>query len=291
MGMGDRIHILRTPKAVWVISLVFYGGLTLLLVAIMTKTLDNVLPSGFATKIGYDSEGFFFALGLAAWLQLGIARLQGRRLWAWALGLGVLFAFLGLVMLNVPMPSAFKTLNEPCFALALVILYVALRRPLGAWPPMLSAALVVTVVMGVALWPDSLVINLAETTMTLILAPLAFDVFDRRILDPSSRERRILRRCWYAALIVLPVTVVALGVEERLGDGVLNQALHYLGRSQESFVGILLATAFISIVMGLNRTSPRGLQGLPPGSTGRLRTASIVAGTSASGPGIPRKSP
>lgn len=253
-----RVGTLKPSRARTVIaSLVFYGGLAVLLAAIFTKTLAEVLPRSLATPIGYDSEGFFFAIVLAAWIQFGRWRLEGAQLWRPALTLGAFFALAGVWLLSTDPPSSIKTLNETCFALAVLVPYVALRRPLPGWAPVLSLVLIAAVVTGVVLWPDSLVVNLAETMTTLVLAPLAFDLFDQGILDREPWTDLRLRLAGYAALIVIPTVVVLLGTERRTEGGLVNNVLHYLGRSQESFVGILLVALFLAVGLGASGR-PRG---------------------------------
>lgn len=239
-----------------VASLTFYGGLVLLLVLIITKQLGHLLPKSLATPIGYDSEGFFLAVVLAAWIQFACWRLDRRRLWTSALVLSILFLAMGVGLLVTDLPSSVKTLNEASLALAVLIPFVAMGRPLGRWPLGASVVLLAAVFVGTAIAPDSLVVNLAETMTTLIIAPWAFDLFERRVLDPAARGDLRLRLCGYGVLIAVPVIVVLLGTARRTEGGVFNGILHYLGRSQESFVGIVLAVGFLSLLVGMSHGHP-----------------------------------
>jgi len=132
---------------------------------------------------------------------------------------------LALALYTSALPSQFKTLNETFFALSLILPYVTLPRPLRRWPPMASVGLLVAVLVGVASSPaQSPVVLLAETVAALILVPLAFDVVDRGILEPTARTVSGLRYCWYAVLVVVPLLVVLLGTEARSGGWLCRRA-------------------------------------------------------------------
>lgn len=251
----ERAHRFSTTQT-RAVSLTFYGGMVLLLTLIMTKQLSDILPKSVAKPIGYDSEGFFLALVLAAWIQFACWRLDRRRLGVCALCLSALFLAIGIGLLVTDLPSPVKTLNEASIALAVLIPYVSLRRPLGSWPLFASAALTAMVFVGAAIRPDSLVVNLAETMVALIIAPWVFDLFDRRVLDPTAPGAWRMRLCGYALLIAIPVIVVLLGTARRTEGGMFNDVLHYLGRSQESFVGILLTVGFLSLLVGMAHSHP-----------------------------------
>lgn len=280
-AVGRRLHIMasmdrieRLPRSrERTLSLLFYGGLALLLTLIMTKQLPNILPKSLARPIGYDSEGFFLALVLAAWIQFGCWRLSGRRLWSNALILATVFAGIGVFLIATDLPSSVKTLNEASLALAVLIPFVALQRPLGRWPLAASLCVTAAVAVGAGLWPDSLVVNLAETMVALIIAPWAFDLYDRGILDREARASMRLRLLGYGLLIAIPTVVVMLGTARRTQGGVFNDVLHYLGRSQESFVGILLVTVFLAIGLGARgRAQGSPKEATPHSIMGRSRT-------------------
>jgi len=252
--MGRHVWQPTFRQGLWWWCIAFYGGLVLLLSLIMTHLLGAVLPSALATKVGYDSEGFFIALFLTAWIQFGLPALaSSRRRWGWTVGLGVLFLIIGVVMLAVPMPGSVKTLNEGAFAVALLIPYTSVRRPLPSWAPWVSAVVVVFVAVVVTLQPASLVVNLAETLVALALAPVGFDLADRQILHPSRPSPRAWRAVWYLTIVFVPTLVVLLGTADRAGPGVVAHVLHYLGRGREGFVGIVLTMGFLSTVVAPSR--------------------------------------
>lgn len=233
------------------LSAVFYGGLILLMALILTKVLADILPAQLARRIGFNSEGYTLAIVLGGWIQFVLPRLTGVSRWAITLSAASGCAALGLVLYTGHAPSQFKTLNEAFFALAVILPYVTLARPLRRWPPLISAVLLITVVVGVATSSaSSPVVLLAESFVAVMLAPLTFDVVDRGILDPGAGTSAPLRWLWYATLIAVPVVVVLLGTEDRTGPG-FGEVLQYIGRVHEAVIGILLVQLFFAVGLGL----------------------------------------
>ncbi len=243
----------RTPGASvrrWAFMATFYGGLVLLMVLILSGGLGAVLPAELARRIGYNSEGYALAVLLAAWIQFVLPRLHAGTRWAVTLLVAGLSLALGAALVSSDLPSSFTTLNEAFFALGLVLPYLALTRPLPRWPALLSTALLVLVVLGVATSSaDSPVVRLAETLVVLILMPLAFDLVDRGILDPAARTSAVLRCAWYAALVIIPIVVVLLGNDVREGGGV-HAVLQYIGRVHEAVIGVLLVQLYFAVALG-----------------------------------------
>ncbi len=226
---------------------VFYGGLALLMALILTAVLDRFMSSKLASRVAYNSEAYLFAIGLASWVQFGWPRLAiGFRVWR-SLALGAVWALVGIGLLLIDLPSRVVTLNEAAFALAVLIPYVSLRRPLPRW--VLSAA---PVLIGLTVWavgwaPQSWVINQAETFAFVVLAMLTFDVFDRSLLQPDAQVNRWLRWAWYGFLVLEPVIVSGLGTGVRAGNGTGALTLEYLGRVHESFIGVLLVSLILRL--------------------------------------------
>jgi len=237
------------------ISWLFYGGLTLLLGLILANVLGDVLPATLARRVGYNSEGYLFALVAAAWIQFARPRLTGAWKWPLVLAVALVCLVVGVALLNSDLPSRFKTLNEPMIALAVVIPYIVLRRPVTNLVVLVPPLILAGILAGVMLDPDGIVINLAETFGYWMLVPLAFDVVDRGILDPDASTSPRLRYAFYAVLAAVPVAVSALGVEERVGGGI-HAWLSYLGRIHESFIGVLLIVLLFAV--GFGRTGRTG---------------------------------
>ncbi len=231
-----------------ILMVLFYGGLAVLMLAIFTGALGAVLPGSMASHISDDSEAYVFALLLGAWIQWGVWRLPYERLVKLGAALGALCGVITVVLLVTDLPGSVKTLNETFFALAVLVPYVSLRRPLGWWPHVCSIVLLLAIVGGVGLWPESLWRTLAEGLTIVVLAPWAFDLLDRTILDFRAENQPWMRPTLYGLLIAIPVVVVALGVERRVGHGLVPQTLDYIGRSQESFVGLLLVLVYFALI-------------------------------------------
>lgn len=233
-----------------VLTAVYYGVLLLAMTTILTQTLASVLPAELARRIGFNSEGYTIAILLGVYLQFALPRLRGSARWTVALVLAGISLTVAVGLYSSDLPSRFKTLNEAFFALALLLPYVTLARPLGRWPALISAGMLALVVGGAMADPvDSPVVLLAETFAVFVLAPLAFDVVDRGILDPTARTSIALRYTWYAALIVIPLVVVLLGTGIRDGGG-LHTVLEYIGRSHEGVIGLLLTQLYFAVALG-----------------------------------------
>ncbi|WP_298886971.1 hypothetical protein [uncultured Serinicoccus sp.] len=259
---GSRLSV-RPPQALqsWrlVVSWVFYGGLSLCLLAIVLGLPAQVLPEAIASTFAYNSEGYFFALLLGAWIHFALPRLpRGSHRLMVASGVGLAFAVLGWWMLSTEgLRSSIATLNEPALALAVLVPYVTLSRPLARWAPVgVSVVVLITVALGlwagdpqpgVQLESVNWVISMAEMMALVFLAPIVLDLTCPWILDRSERGRSgVLPTLLGLALV--PVIVSGLGQEARAGDSVLPLMLNYLGRSHEAFVGFLLLVAYFGLL-------------------------------------------
>jgi hypothetical protein len=153
----------------------------------------------------------------------------------------------GALLLASDLPSRFRTLNETFLAAAFVIPYLQLRRPLPARMAVSISAVVLLIV--VALNRTSAVTDLAETLGVLLLAPLAFDVVDRGILDPTAVVRSRARIAWYSLLVVAPVCFSLLQYQVGV-DGVLGEAIRYSVRITEAFVCLLVVELYFAVGLG-----------------------------------------
>lgn len=226
----------------------YYVGLSVLLILVVGNLLVELIPRGVAGKIGLNSEGYLFALGLAAWIQFGLPRLSPPQRVKWGFGVGIFWALAGAWLLSSDLPTKVVTLNEAAFGLAVVVPYVSLRRPLPkAWVYGGVAILMALTVWGIWWAPESWVIGQAETFGFVILAMLTFDVFDRVLLNSGAEVTPWLRWLWYIFMILEPIVVSGLGTGLRDGDGSLALILEYLGRIHESFIGVLLVALILHI--------------------------------------------
>lgn len=225
----------------------FYGGLSLLLLLIVTDLLADIVPQGMAVRVAYNSEGYLFAVVLAAWLQFGLPRLPEHVQMRWALALGVFWALVGVGLVLSDLPSRIRTLNESALALALLIPYVTLRRPLSRWVLLSVPIMVAMVVWGVTQDPEGWIVDQAEAFGFLILAVVTFDLVDRALLQPRRATPTWALWAWYAFMVIEPVVVSALGTEMRGDTGALAMSLQWLGRIHESFIGVLLVVLVLRL--------------------------------------------
>lgn len=234
----------------------FYGGLTLLLLLIATALLSQILPQNLASRVAYNSEGYLFAVVLAAWLQFGMTRLPGHVRMRWALVLGVFCALVGVGLILSDLPSRIRTLNESALALAFLIPYVTLPRPLPRWVLLSVPMMIAMVAWGVTQDPEGWIVDQAETFGFLILAVLTFDVIDRSLLERGHTARPWTLWAWYGFMVLEPVVVSALGTEMRGDSGAVPLTLQWLGRIHESFIGILLVVLVLRLAP-VRREAPR----------------------------------
>jgi hypothetical protein len=239
------------------LPVVFYGGLALVLASVVFQWLDRIAPAAVATRVGHNSEGYLAALVVAGWIQSARPRLTGhRREWAVTGVVAAVSLAVGLLLLIASgLPSRWRTLNETFLALALLLPYLQLRRPV---PRLLAGATAVALLsVVVALESTAAVTDLAETFGILILAPVAFDLVDRGILDRDASTSGRSRWLWYAALALVPVALSVL--EYRVGvAGVPGVAVRYGVRVTEAFVCLLLVELYLAVGLGwTGRSSPR----------------------------------
>lgn len=259
------------------IALTLSGALFVLLAAVATGITGHLLPSTLASKVGYNSEGYLFALIVTPWVYYVARHPGGRWRMPVAVMIGLLWIFVGWGLLNSSLPSPIKTLNEPALALGVVLPYVTLRRPLNQWVPgALVLGALITIVLGmsaarpapgVRMGSDNWVIYLGEGVFLVLLTIIALDLVEQWMLNPSAtRATWVLRAAFYAILVATPITVSALGRSMRVGDQWSSMILNYLGRVHEAFVGTLLVCGTLLLVSWFerrerNREAHRALHG------------------------------
>ena len=167
----------------------YYAVVGLLLLLAVTGRLGTVLPGPVARHVGEDSEALLLALVVPAWVQGVRPRLRGTRAEPWATGAAAAACLaLGLLLYTTDgLPGRVETLNEPVLALALLLPYVQLRRPL---PLAAVLALPGGVVLLLALASSTaLVTDLAEGLVMVLLLPVGLDLVDRCVLEPGGGRR------------------------------------------------------------------------------------------------------
>ena len=222
----------------------FLGGLLLLLLAVLTQALPLLLPDALAAAIGRNSEGYVVALATAAWLQLARPRLAGGRGWAVVAVASAACAGVAVALVGSDLPSRFVTLNESFAALALVLPYLQVRRPLPRGAAVaLSGAVLVVVVLGER---TGAVTALAEAFGVLLLLPLATDVAHRRMVDADAPPTPVRTGLWCLLLVVVPVTFSVLA-DGPGPAGVAGEVVRYGVRVHEAFIGVLLLHALVAL--------------------------------------------
>ncbi len=243
-----------------IVPVAFYVAVVAAIAGVLLELFPVVLPEGIATRIAHNSEGLVLALLLAVWIQYARPRLADEpRQWRLTALVAVACLAIGIALLLSDLPSRFRTLNETFLAAALLLPYLQVRRPL---PRRVAAGLSLGVLALVVLFNRTgAVTDLAETLGVLVLAPVAFDLVDRRILDPSARNGWRQRVGWYAFLVVAPILLAVLQYQVGLA-GLPGEAVRYGVRITEAFVCLLLVELYLTA--GLRRTDRPAAPGAEP---------------------------
>ena len=246
MALSEGVRIfesrLTRRSGWWVVGAVV--GEAVVLAAIVGDML-GFLPSHLETQVGHNSEVFVLAIGLTLLLAWSRGRRRprgGLRIVVGVAGL-VLFMALGILVMRLDGLPRVKTLNEPVFALAILLPYVLIpqRRPRA-----LAVAVSAVFVLATAvLFHTELVRSQAESIVALILAPLGLDVLARWVPrgDDDGPDHSVP---WGLFLLLAPVALMVL---ERLPiPAGLDAVATYGSRANEAFWGLFLvqATAWLA---------------------------------------------
>lgn len=215
---------------------------------IIRHDLDLVLPASLTTQIGHNREALGFAILLCAtilWFRPWVARSRYEMTIAIAYG-AALVAF-GWWLLNSNLPTDYTTFSESFFAAGVLAIYVQPRRPLK-YAPWLSAVVLALIVL---FFNSALVLDQAENLVMIMLAPVAFDYFDRTILDPDAPDRPRRRLAWCVSLVLAWFVFWRLAAIVRPDlSGPVDYGIDYAYRAAEAYVGILLVHLYFSYVLG-----------------------------------------
>lgn len=228
----------------------FYGGLGLLVLAIMSGLLDE--PSGIGKHIIRNDEGYALALLLASWIEFVRPRLAvSPRRWYFTLTAAVVFVSLG-VLIQVGTPGSVATMNETLFACAVLFCYFELARPLptGAWVLPALAIMVAAVAGG-----NDTVARQAETIAALVLIPIALDFVDRSVLeaDQARQWKRLAPWMGFLALAVVALHILRPSNPQNLVEDVLL----FCSRMPEVAIAVLLLHTYFVTLDRLQATAPR----------------------------------
>lgn len=239
---------------------VFFGATTIALLVLVTHVHELVLPASIATQIGHNSEALLFALLIAATVHLRRRLLgQGKSPRPVLISLAIVMSIGGILLQRADAwPTSVVTLNEPVLGAGLVTAYLCLPRS-----PMRGALVSVAVVIFIVVFfQTDFVLDQAESLVPLALAPLALDVFDRRILSPDLPDRPGLRVGWMTFLVLMAVVSM---IAARWARGDLDNAfrlgIDYSQRAAEAYWGWLIIHAYFSYWLpGTWLRTPKGAQ-------------------------------
>ncbi len=239
------------------LAVVFHAVLLLTLASVLFQFLDSLLPKGLAKQVSHNTEAYFSAVVLVAWIQSVRPRLHGSRAeWPVTAAAAAVCLAVALVFYNATSwPTRFTTLNEALFALAVLIPIVQPRTRRPALTLGMAGALFAVTLVGSR---NAFIVDMAETLAVLILAPLALDLFDRRVLTADAPVRRAPLACWIAFLIAMPL-VLHMVTYQVGATGVLGEASRYGVRFYEAFILMLLLHAYFGVqhLLGGGRVGER----------------------------------
>lgn len=229
-------------------SWLFFGSLLVVLALIARQDLARVLPGSLSTQIGHNREAVGFAILLSAtiqWFRPWAARRRHEMQAAVVYGLGLVAV--GWWLLQSDLPTDYTTFSESFFGAGVLAIYVQPRRPLR-YGPWLSALVLGLIVV---FFGTPLVLDQSENLLMVTLAPVAFDLIDRTILDPGATDRPRLRLAWCVALVVAWLLFWRLAAAVRPDlSGPIDFGIDYAYRGAEAYWGILLIHVYFSYVLG-----------------------------------------
>lgn len=223
-------------------SVAYYGVLGVLLALILAGSLSDVLPGSLAGQVGRNSEGLAVLLAVSVWIQFARPRLAATaREWPLTLLAAGTWATLGLMLRYGSVAPQLATLNEAALAVAVLLPYLQLRRPLPAWAWVVPVAAAAVPLIG---GHNAVTTDLAEAFGALVLIPLCVDAADRGILDGSAVPLlRVL--IWMAGLIV--VVLLLHTFIDRTPVGFFDELIRYISRVTEMFIAGVLLHAYFSL--------------------------------------------
>jgi hypothetical protein len=242
------------PERARLTRAVFYATVLLLLASIVSGLLPALLPEDVATPGAHNSEGYVILLVLAAWIELVRPRIAPGAWTVTAAASGTSLA-VALVLLLGGLPTPLATLNEGFFALAVLIPWLQLPRPVPA--PAFALPLVAAAV-PVVLHGNDAVVRAAEVLAAFVLFPIALDLVDRSILDPRQPRRLRLLAAWLTGIVVLVLAVHLLRTAEPQNLG--QDLVDFLSRLNEVFIAVFFVHVYFTVLgmaPGRTRGSPR----------------------------------
>lgn len=237
---------------------VLYGVLAALSILIVLEQLDTLLPEGIAAHVSRNNEGIVALLLLSAWIQ--VLRTRPDISWGITVLVAAALVAVAVLVLVLDVRSTVRTLNEALFAVAVLVVYCRLARPLPRWGWILPAAsLLAIITTSHTSWG----VDLAETYFFVLLVPVGLDWADRSILEPSEPQHMGRLVSWTVFLVAAPMAFAALRPDQPY-ENVLEEILRYLSRPTEAFVAVLM----LHIVFSYGRHLRGGAATSPPARVG-----------------------
>jgi hypothetical protein len=213
-----------------------------------------------AEHVSRNSEGYVMALGVAAWIEFVRPALGSvRRTTGVTSAAAVAALAVGVFLLRGPVPGVVGTLNEAFFALAVLVGWLELPRPVPAVAWLLPVG---SFLVACLLSSHPAVVAAAEYLAAYVLFPVGLDLVDPGILQARVPTRLPLVLGWMAVLVVLAVTVHVLAPDP-LPDGVAD-VIRYLSRINETVIAVLLVHLYLTVLgMAPARRRPPDRVGVP----------------------------
>ncbi len=227
-------------------SWIFYAVMVSAVVFLVLRLQYLFVSESLGAQIGHNSE----ALGLAILICLLV---QFVRPWArrsaqvWRAA-GVFLALMAIYfVLHFAVPLVTVSTLDECFSgAAYVWLYMMIPRRFRSVP----AALLVVLAVIVIFFNTTFVLEQAESLIPLLIAPLALDVFDKTILDPSLTDRRWLRLIWIAILAVVGLTFMLVAPWARADlDQWYKYVIDYGQRASEAYWSWILIHVYFGFIV------------------------------------------
>jgi hypothetical protein len=159
----------------------------------------------------------------------------------------VLYAFGWWMEYHSGWSSDYYTYSESFYGAGLLTIYVQPRRPfrMGLW---VTPAVLVGIVV---FFHTGFVLDQSEDLVMFLLGPVAFDLFDRRILDRTARDQPRLRAGWCATLVVWWFVMWRLAHAVRPDlHGPVDYGIDYAYRAAEAYWGFVLIHFYFSYWLG-----------------------------------------
>lgn len=207
------------------------------------------LPAHLATEIGHNREALGLALLLVPiiqWFRPWAARWRHPMVPAVVLAVA-LYGFGAWMEHKSGWRSDYTTFSESFYGAAFITVFIQPRRPVRWGPWVTPAVLALIIVFFHTGWD----LDQSEDLVMILIAPLAFDLFDRRILDRSAPDRPELRFSWMVALVATWFVLWRLAKVVRPDlHGAFDYTVDYGYRAAEAYWGIWLVHVYFSYWLG-----------------------------------------